>query len=274
MGEGYREIGPDAAVTSHVVCAWSFTGTDPEPQSIAPDGCCELIVHWRAPYEEEGAEGSWRVQPPALFAGQLTRPLRLRAREPAGVVAVRFRPAGAASFLGAPLNAATDRRVALDDLHEPAAVAALVEAVRQAGDADARFVVVQDYVAQRLAAAARPPDPAVVRCVEAITDSDGRIGMDRLERISGLSARALQRRFASEVGVPPRLLASIVRFRRVFDAFQESDAPSWTAAAQAAGYFDQPQMARDFRRFVGCTPSAFLSARAGLAASLVDLASP
>eukprot|EP01030_Chromulinospumella_sphaerica_P019228 gene19228-19112_t len=77
-------------------------------------------------------------------------------------------------------------------------------------------------------------------------------------------------RFARIVGVPPRMLAAILRFRGVFEALSESGVTSWTDAAQAAGYFDHPQLARDFRRFVGCTPSQFLAQQAGLAASLVE----
>ena len=68
------------------------------------------------------------------------------------------------------------------------------------------------------------------------------------------------------------MLASVIRFRRVFEALQAPDVANWTDAAQAAGYFDHPQMARDFRRFVGCAPSRYLASREGLAASLVDLA--
>ena len=74
---------------------------------------------------------------------------------------------------------------------------------------------------------------------------------------------------------PPAALALVAthgrRFRRVFEALREADAETWTEAAQAAGYFDHPQMARDFRRFVGCTPSQFVAAGQGLSASLVDL---
>ena len=55
----------------------------------------------------------------------------------------------------------------------------------------------------------------------------------------------------------------------MFEALQAPDVASWTDAAQAAGYFDHPQMARDFRRFLGCTPSEFVAAQQGLAASLV-----
>jgi AraC-like DNA-binding protein len=96
-------------------------------------------------------------------------------------------------------------------------------------------------------------------------------GVETLCRETGMTPRTLQRRFARRIGVSPRMLGSIVRFRRVFEALREADAETWTEAAQAAGYFDHPQMARDFRRFVGCTPSQFVAAGQGLSASLVDL---
>ena len=66
------------------------------------------------------------------------------------------------------------------------------------------------------------------------------------------------------------MLAAILRFRSVFDALAEPGVASWTDAAHAAGYFDHPQLSRDFRRFVGCTPTQFLEQQAGLAASLAQ----
>jgi len=67
------------------------------------------------------------------------------------------------------------------------------------------------------------------------------------------------------------MLAAIVRFRRVFDALQQSDASNWTEAAHAAGYYDLPQLDRDFRRFTGLPPSTFAKSGPGLATSLVKL---
>jgi transcriptional regulator GlxA family with amidase domain len=66
-----------------------------------------------------------------------------------------------------------------------------------------------------------------------------------------LSERQLQRRFKAHVGVSPRQLQSVLRFRRVFDAIERTGPPGWVEAALAAGYFDQRQMARDFRRYLG-----------------------
>jgi AraC-like DNA-binding protein len=85
------------------------------------------------------------------------------------------------------------------------------------------------------------------------------------------ASRALQRRFAREVGVPPRTLAAVFRFRRVFDALAENDAATWTQAAQAVGYFDHPQLVRDFRRFLGCTPSQYMRTRGALAAGVASI---
>ncbi len=249
----YEEHPPPPVLAPYVHCLWTFEGEDAaEPQRIVPDGRSELILHWRTPYLERDGEG-WIAQPRALFAGQLTRPLHLLAEAPAGVVGVRFRTAGARAFTHDPLDSFTDRRVPMADAPDLAACP-LAAAVA--------------YVTGRLDP--RRHDTAVARAVAALRASEGRLPLADLCDIARLGPRVLQRRFLEAVGVSPRTLASVIRFRRVFDAVQDPSVTSWTDAAQAAGYFDHPQLARDFRRFVGCTPSAFLAGRPGLAASLVE----
>jgi len=92
----------------------------------------------------------------------------------------------------------------------------------------------------------------------------------RLGTESGLGARQLERRFNDLVGVPPRLFASILRFRALFDALQSGQRSPWLAAAIDTGYFDQAHMIRDFRRFAGAPPQAFLQRLSGLGAALVQ----
>lgn len=254
----YDEFAPSDTLAPFVHCLWMFEGHDlAELQRVVPDGRCELILHWRAPYLEP-ADGGWTAQPRALFAGQLTQPLHLLAREPVGVVGVRFRTAGAAAFQGG-LGAFADRRTPLDDAPD----------LTVAPDEAARLALATAYVERRIDP--RRLDAQVAVAAAAIRASAGRAPLDKLCAAAGLSPRALQRRFRDAVGVSPRMLASIVRFRRVFEALQDPGVTSWTEAAQAAGYFDHPQMARDFRRFLGCTPRQFLATGRGLAASLVDI---
>lgn len=245
----YEEFAPRPDLAAHVRCVWLFEGgAEAEDQRIAPDGCAELIVHLGRPYLERMPAGQAIRQAPVVFAGQLTRPLHLRADGPAAVIGVRFHPAGAWGYLGEAASRHTNRRT-------PLPIALDLAALDEAG----RLAAVQDHVAARIAANPAPRDLAVEAAVA------------RLHAGQPVEAsRDLQRRFARVVGVPPRMLAAIFRFRGVFEALAEPGIASWTDAAQAAGYFDHPQLARDFRRFLGCTPSQFLKQQAGLAASLAQ----
>lgn len=262
MGDGdrYQEFEPPAALRPFVRTIWAYAAPAPEPtvQRIAPDGCPELILDIGAPYEEQGADGTFRLQPQALFAGQMTRPLALRPAGPVELVAVRFEPDGARDWLGVPLVEATDRRLdmtaRLDGLTAPAGAPdrQVGVMVRFLEDQSRRHGWSLDPVVRAEIDAAAADRPATVR--------------------PPAEQRALQRRFRDRVGVPPRILRSIFRFRRVFDHAAEPgpEALGWLEAGLEAGYFDQPQLARDFRRFLGCTATNWARDQAGLARRLAS----
>lgn len=255
----YRERAPVAALGDYVRCVWTFEGPASDtPQPIAPDGCCELIVHRGAPYSERTQEG-YRAQAPVLFVGQLTAPLTLLAHEPVAVIGVRFQPWAARAFLGVNADRATDRRLDLAALHG-APVTALLRDVRAAPCLEAAAKVTEAYVAQRLRGVALNAD--VRASVEAMQDERAP------SQPSDLSERQWQRRFKAEVGVSERQLHSVLRFRRVFDVIEGPGPLGWVEAALAAGYFDQPQMARDFRRYLGVSSRHWAAQKLGLAKAL------
>src|SRR5206468_2665641 len=129
---------------------------------------------------------------------------------------------------------------------------------------------VLDYVRERIRVHSHSRDALVERCVDRVTQCAAALRVATLEEISGLGRRQLERRFADAIGVGPALLASIVRFRRVFDEIDHGSERPWTDAALAAGYSDQSHFIREFRRFVGCTPGEFLRTAEGLAAALIE----
>jgi AraC-like DNA-binding protein len=271
MSPRYQEFAPDPALAAHVHCTWSFAAReDGAEQAVPPDGRAELIVHRRRPYDERDRDGTWHAQPALLFAGQLTRPLVLRACDEVEVVAVRFTPAGAWAFAGVAMSTLTDRRVALAGLHGVAATDALVASLDAAADTAERLAVLGAYVRRQIDLHDGRRDLDVERCVERLFASEGRVALAELCRLAGLGERQLQRRFADVVGIAPRTLAVVVRLRRVFDALREAPWSTWSERAQAAGFFDHPQMARDFRRLLGRAPSTWARDGRGIAASLVD----
>ncbi|HEV2082285.1 MAG TPA: helix-turn-helix domain-containing protein [Brevundimonas sp.] len=262
MGEGerYQEFDPPPALRPWVRKVWTYAAPTPSPtvQRIAPDGCPELVVDLGAPYEELGDDGVFRLQPPAIFAGQMTRPLAMRPAGPIELCAIRFHPDGARDWLGGPLSAATDRRL---DVVERLAGLRLPE-----GDPDAQARIMGDWLdgARRSAGGWTLDDQVRAEVARLESSGEGDL-MDLAAR------RALQRRFLDRVGVSPRLLRSIFRFRRVFDHAQDPGAAvDWLEAGLTAGYFDQPQMARDFRRFLGCPATVWAREQMELARAIAS----
>ena len=266
----YAEFDPPAGLAAHVRCAWTFESeASIAPERIVPDGRPELIVHFGAPYAELAADGRLQVQPQALFAGQVTRPLVLQCAGPAGVVGIRFHPEGARAFLGRAMREATDLRLDVDTLW-PGEGASLAHGVQQARDDAARIEVATAFVARRIAASNQPPDALVRACVRRIESANGAVAVEALLADCEIGRRQLERRFGDAVGIGPALLAAVFRLRAVFDVLQRDGSRPWTEAALAAGYYDQSHFIRDFRRFVGCSPSEFFRSGSELAGALVD----
>lgn len=257
-GERYEEFEPPASLRPFVRTIWTYAAPSPEPtvQRIAPDGCPELVVDIGAPYEEQGPDGVFRLQPRALFAGQMTKPLAMRPVGAVELVAVRFEPDGARDWLGQPLEKATDRRLDM--------VERLAGVIPPAGDPAAQVALMTRWLEDQRRASDWLIDPVIRAEIEAAEDD--RPGPVR----SPAEQRALQRRFRDRVGVPPRILRSILRFRRVFDHAAGPEAAGWLEAGLEAGYFDQPQMARDFRRFLGCTATEWAREQVGLARAIAS----
>jgi len=260
--ERYDEHEPPQSLRPWVRTIWTYANPQPSGavQRIAPDGCPELILDFAHPYEEQGPDGVFRLQPQALFAGQMTRPLAMRPVGPVELVAVRFEPDGARDWLGRSAHEAVDQRLDM--------TARLDGVMAQAGDPAGQVAAMVDRLEDHRARHGWTLDPGVRAEVEAIharEDAEGP-SHDR----SSAEQRALQRRFRDRVGVSPRILRSIVRFRRVFDHVAEGDATPWLEAGLDAGYFDQPQMARDFQRFLGCTATQWARDQVELARSLAS----
>lgn len=263
-GERYAEVEPPPSLRPFVRKLWTYAAPRPSGavQRIAPDGCAEIVIDLADPYEEQGADGVFRLQPSAIFAGQMTRPLAIRPVGPVEIAAIRFQPDGARDWLDRPMAAATDRR--LDVVDRTAGLKAALAPL--AGDPDAQVAAVVDWLETERRRGDWRIDPQVRDEVDAALGDRPSPNRTAAER------RAMQRRFHDRVGVPPRLLRSTFRFRRVFDHIAEAGEarPDWLEAGLEAGYFDQPQMARDFRRFLGCTATAWAREQAELARRLAS----
>lgn len=274
----HAEYPAPSTLSALVRCVWVFEGRfdQPHEERIVPDGCPELILHFGTPYQELAGTGAWRRQAPLLLAGNLTQALRLRAQGTVGVLGVRLWPQAVGRFVSGPVAATLDARLPLrhralprwrrrlataDDATRLALVPELVATLTHRTPADAR-------------GPAAPRDAALDLAIATLFASRGQVSPEALARDVGLSLRQLERRMVARAGTSLQRLASLVRFRAVFDEL-EAEAPSpWLQAALAAGYFDQAHMIREFRRYAGQPPRAYLAGAGHLSTALVTTKTP
>ncbi len=260
MSLAYREYPPPAVLAGHVSCFWTLEGEstwEAAPDRVIPDGCTELIWNLADRFRRYAGSGGARRQEATLVVGQITRPIYLAPGRRISLVAVRFRPAALGAFLGG-VHAAelTDLDLPLEDV--------VGHRLREVGDrlASAYSVERVHLLGEALTAdlsRAAPVDPAVAAAVDWIAATGGRIRMGEVAGRVGLSRRHLERRFLAAVGLTPKRLARIVRFRSLLARLDEGDPSGWSGLATACGYYDQPHLIRDFRELADCTPGEYLS---------------
>lgn len=264
----YVEFPAPPELDAWVRCIWTFEAEfeHAHDERIVPDGCPEIILHFGTPYselDEAGQSTIWRAQPSVLLAGNLTRPLILRAQGKVGVLGIRLWPHAARHVVDLPATQLLDCRIPLA-LAEADALAMRLAQADDAGRLEAAASTLQ-----RLARQAIRHEPAE-DSVKRIFASRGQAEPEALAAEAGVSLRQLERRMKATCGLGLKQLASLVRFRRVFDELQ-ADVPSpWLNAALAAGYFDQAHMIRDFRRYAGQPPSAFLPRAGALSTAIIN----
>jgi transcriptional regulator GlxA family with amidase domain len=202
-----------------------------------------------------------------LFAGQITRPLRLRASMQSSVLGIRLWPWGAHRYFAASLPETIDVRIPLTALCGASAEAALKKL--RAAEADASRISIAAGWLNTLPVA-NPRDEVVVSCAQRLITSQGQWRPETLASATAISSRQLERRFKTCIGLTPKRLSSILRFRSLFDELQADQPSAWLNAAMASGYFDQAHMIRDFKRYAGKPPQAYYRTMGHLSAALVN----
>lgn len=102
----------------------------------------------------------------------------------------------------------------------------------------------------------------------------GGVGVRETAAALGVGERRLERTFDQCVGLSPKFLARVLRFRAAASEIVRqrdrwTDPPtrhhlaplSWSALAHAAGYADQPHFNREFRALAGLTPTEYAAER-------------
>ncbi|WP_370151494.1 helix-turn-helix domain-containing protein [Ferrovibrio sp.] len=177
---------------------------------------------------------------------------------------ILFTPPGAGRFFRLPMRDLANRVFSLEDLLGPAAAGRLAAQLQAAQGWAACFALLDAAIIAALDRH-RDIDWAGLResawALRRLAASDGRDSIAALAAELGRSRKHLAAGFREHVGLPPKTVARLLRFRQVLRLVDGTDAVNWGQVAQEAGYYDQAHFSHDFRAFTGRTPREYLAAR-------------
>ena len=251
-GLHYYEVRPDERLRPFVRCIWGLRGPVPRDiERVLPDGCCEFILHCGDPFTQHSAHAAW-TQPREMFVGPSQHAICIQPGAFVDVIAIRFRPGGAAVLLPAPLVEYRENVLSRDTCGIDFGFAA-IDALAALSDAE-RVQLLERVLLSRTATLR--VDAAVRYSRQRIAETSGAVRVDVLASETGLTIRQLERRFATVVGLTPKALARVIRLQRAI-ALARNGRATLASIAAAAGYADQAHFNRQFREIAGVTPTQF-----------------
>lgn len=222
----------------------------------SPDA--QLVIYLRGGGALLG-EGSGGRLPQAFLSGPALAPRRFRVEPGSAFIAAVFRPSGVPHCFGIPADCLGGASVPLDAVVKPSEAARLQEALHAARGFREQVRVLEDFLARRPGAGARAREASALAPLsfERLFMPVGELAAER-----GLGVRQFERRFLADHGVALRDYRRLARFAQALSVLlREGNRPTLAVAAHEAGYVDQAHFSRDFRQFVGDTPSGFLARR-------------
>ena len=168
---------------------------------------------------------------------------------------IRLSPVVAAAVFGASIEL-TGTVAALDDVWVRDAWQ-VEEKLRAATSWDERFTIAAEVLRRRLGA--RPAvDPEVAYSWRRTVMSRGQLRVDGLADEVGWGRKRLWSRFRSQIGLPPKRAAQLVRFDHAAHLLAAGHAVASVAAQ--SGYVDQSHLHRETKAIAGVTPTAVATA--------------
>lgn len=190
------------------------------------------------------------------YSGLHERPIETEAPNGNRLLGVAFRACGARAWLHCDGERTAGQVLALTDLLGDR-VLDLREQLLNCTEIRQCFARVEAWLLDRLDSR-RQPHALVPWALTRIGASTGHITVAELAAEARVSRKYLTDLFRRDVGLGPKTIARIERFKAALTLLGGLDHVPWAELAGQCGYYDQSHLIRDFRAFSGFAPGEFV----------------
>lgn len=253
----YQEITPSAPFNQFIDCYWVLEfpkTTHPDFEKVIPDGQMEMIFHYKDQYHCKIWDCE-RLQPRSFLFGQLEHSINLMPSGESGIFGIRFKTTGASAFFPFDLYEVKGLYIELCAIEK--SYLDLEEQMLSANSTAQRIRVFEKFFFKKICSV--KTDHLLDSAITEINNGhlNGHIG--HLAKKLNLSTKQLTRKFSNKIGLNPKQLVRISRLKKAVNLFTQSC--NLTSVAHQIGYYDQSHFIKDFKEFVGSTPTEYLKKR-------------
>jgi AraC-like DNA-binding protein len=201
------------------------------------------------------SDGRTTLTPRAMVTGPTAAPVHFEAHGGLAVFGAGLMPAGWATLIGEHADRLANAVIDLGDVAGPAAG----QTLDRIGEArsDAQRVAAADAFFGQLARRSHAAPHWFTTLADDWLTRTADPQVDALIAASGMSTRQVERMMARLYGAPPKLMARKYRALQATVRLSMGHG-SWSDAAGAA-FYDQSHFIREFKTFVGVTPTQFFT---------------
>ena len=256
----YQTFEPSQNLARFVKCYWTLESPReeiPEKQTIVPDGCMEMIFHFRDLYKQYIENGHHIIQPRCFVIGQLTQPIEIEPTGEIGIFSVRFHPNGFLPFATIPIKEMDNKAFSLKKLFGRDGKK-IEQNILSASSTSEKIKLIETFSLNQLGDD-ETIDRIVKSTVETIFTANGQLSVDELSKQTNINRRQMERKFSSTIGLSPKQLSKTIRLQATLKMLLNKQFTSLTALAYENEYYDQAHFIKDFKELTGFTPTADFS---------------
>ncbi|GAB3227746.1 AraC family transcriptional regulator [Spirosoma arcticum] len=257
----FQEFTPSPALRPFVDRFWIVEtfGTDVHPMehALTPNGMDGLIFLFQTDRPQIILRADRKLELPTSYG--LVQPLehwRLQIPTPCGIAGVFFKPGVLHRWLRYPMLELTKQPVDLEALWGRQ-VTQLTEQLSELPSQ--RVALLETFLTKRLPIFTQPLTTAD-HAIRLMAQQPASQSIQSLVTQLGVSRQFLARQFAQQVGISPKQFGRIARFNALHRFIAGHQQPNWLDMVYQFGYYDQSHLIKDFRQFMGWSPSDYLQA--------------
>lgn len=257
----FRHIEPHFLLKDYIEKMWIFQSSGKMPiedmRLVVPNANIKLTVSYQNGIVAAiNGKSFLSKEHDITLAGLIDVPVILDADEDltTETIGVEFNPQGAYRFFHFTLNDIQNQIYSLTDILGNIGNR-LIEHINNTKALQQKIIVLQQFLLSQLSLSNE--DLIFEYCIKKIASSKGRITIKELEKKTGYSSRWLNIKFNNKLGVSPKNLCSIIRFKQYYQGFISGNEKLFSRNDFYEVYYDQSHFIKNFKRFTGLPPARF-----------------